>query len=63
MTFGLKPTFSRVRVRRQWLRVGKNCTMLNARVLVVLFLTHLDQIICMRVIPASVVDLNLRLLN
>ena len=60
MTLELRPAFSRMRVRRQWLRERKNCAMLNAKVLVVLFLTYSDQIICVRATPALMVDLNLR---
>ena len=47
-------------MRRRWLRVGKNCAMSNARMLVVLFLTQPDRTMCVRATPASVVDLNLR---
>ena len=60
VTLGSRPAFSSMRVRIQWLRVGKNWEMSNAKVVVDLFLIHPDHIICIRVTPASMVDLNLR---
>ena len=60
VTLGLRPTFSSMRMRIWWLRVGKNWEMLNAKVLVDLFLIHPDRIMYIRVTPTSIVDLNLR---
>ena len=48
------------RARSQWLSKGKNCAMLNARELVNMFLIYPIQIKWVSVIPASVVNLNLR---
>ena len=50
-------------VRNQWFKKGKNCTISKARVLVEQFLVHPNWIICVRVTPASMVDLNFRPLN
>ena len=44
-----------------WFRDGKNWDMSKARVLVVFPFTHLDLTMCVRVTPASMVDLNLSL--
>ena len=48
------------RARSQWLSKGKNCAMLNTRELVNMFLIYPIQIKWVSVIPASVVNLNLR---
>ena len=60
ITLGSKPTFLRERVRRQWLRDGKNWAILKARVLVVLFFIHPEWIVWVSATPASEVNLNLR---
>jgi len=59
-TLGSKSAFLRERVRRWWLRDGKNWAILKARVLVVLFFTHLERIAWVSTAFASEVDLNLR---
>jgi len=59
-TLGSKPTFLRERVRRWWLRDGKNWAISKARVLVVLFFTHTEQIAWVSATSVSEVDLNLR---
>ena len=53
-----RPTFWRIQVRKWWLRDGKNCAMLNTKVLVERFLTQPKQMICIRATPVLVVDLN-----
>ena len=60
VTLGSRPAFSSMRVRIWWLRVGKNWEMSNAKVVVDKFLIHPDLIICVRVTPILMVDLNLR---
>ena len=47
-------------VRNRWFKEGKNCAISKVRVLVKQFLVHPDQIICIRVTPTSMVDLNFR---
>ena len=47
-------------VRNQWFKERKNYAILKARVLVEQFLVHPNQIICVRVTSASMVDLNFR---
>ena len=60
MTQLLNPTFFKIRVRRQWFREEKNCTMLNARVLVDRFLIQPKWMMWVRATPTSVVDLNFK---
>ena len=45
-------------VRRQWLRDGKNWAISKAKILVEMFLTQPECMICIRATPASVLDLN-----
>ena len=52
-----------MRGRSWWFREGKNCTMLNARVLVVRFLAHPEQIIWISATSASIVDHNFKPLS
>ena len=52
-----------MRGRSWWLKEGKNYTMLNARVLVVRFLAHPEQIIWISATPASMVDHNFKSLS
>ena len=57
-TLESKPTLHKMRAKRQWLRDGKNCDILKAKELVVIFLIQPIQMKYMRAIPASIVDLN-----
>ena len=50
------PTLSMIRESSWWLREGKNWAMLNASMLMVRFLTHPNQIMWVRVTPASIED-------
>ena len=58
MTYLSSPTLRMIDIRSQWFNEGKNCAILKARVLVKQFLVHPDQIMCIRVTPTSMVDLN-----
>ena len=58
MTCLSSPTLRMIDIRSQWFNKGKNCAILKARVLVKQFLVHPNQIICIRVTPTLMVDLN-----
>ena len=61
MTLGLSPAFSRMRMRMQWFREGKNWEMSKVRVLVVLPFDHPERMIWVSTVPVSLVDLNFKL--
>ena len=63
MTQVSSPALWIIHVRNQWFKDRKNCIMSKAKVLVNKFFVQPDQIIYVKTIPTSMVDLNFRLPN